>query len=181
MDKSRGAFKVPRRASQENQAPTLIIVKDFNSGCFIDIAEQMDKTNVLGSLLFCSQRQNIFLFKQSHHSSWCSPGYTHADREPQACVMWHQKWTEECTGAHSPASASNGTWGKLLALSKSLHLNWCNLVIIVKIKAISQGFCETQILRCSKALVKVSKTCMGFLGEWADPRYSILFLLVFSF
>lgn len=70
MDKSRRVAKVPRRkASQENQAPTLIIVKDCNSECFIDRAEQMDKTNVLGSLLFCSQRQNIFLFKQSHHSS----------------------------------------------------------------------------------------------------------------
>ena len=69
MHKSRRAVKVPRRkASQENQAPTLIIVKDFNSECFIDRAEQMDKTNVLGSLLFCSQRQNIFLFKQSHRA-----------------------------------------------------------------------------------------------------------------
>ena len=70
MDKSRGAAKVPRRrASQENQALTLIIAKDCNSECFIDRAEQMDKTNVLGSLLFCRQRQNIFLLKQSHHSS----------------------------------------------------------------------------------------------------------------
>ena len=61
MHKSRRAVKVPRRkASQENQAPTLIIVKDFNSECFIDRAEQVDKTNVLGSLLFCSQRQSIF-------------------------------------------------------------------------------------------------------------------------
>ena len=66
MDKSRGAAKVPRRrASQENQAPTLISVKDCNSECFIDRAEQVDKTNVLGSLLFCSQRQSIFLFTQS--------------------------------------------------------------------------------------------------------------------
>ena len=70
MHTSRRAAKVPRRkASQENQAPTLIIVKDFNSEYFIHRAEQVDKTNVLGSLLFCSQRQSIFLFKQSHHSS----------------------------------------------------------------------------------------------------------------
>ena len=70
MDKSRRVAKVPRRkVSQENQAPTLIIVKDCNSEYFIDRAEQVDKTSVLGSLLFCSQRQNIFLFKQSHHSS----------------------------------------------------------------------------------------------------------------
>ena len=70
MNKSRRAVKVPRRkASQENQAPTLIIAKDYNRACFIDRAEQVDKTNVLGSLLFCSERQNIFLFKQSHHSS----------------------------------------------------------------------------------------------------------------
>ena len=42
MDKSRGAAKVPRRrASQENQAPTLIIVKDCSSECFIDRAEQV--------------------------------------------------------------------------------------------------------------------------------------------
>ena len=61
MHKSRRAVKVPRsKASQENQAPTLIIVKDFNSECFIDKAEQVDKTSALGSLLFCSQRQNIF-------------------------------------------------------------------------------------------------------------------------
>ena len=61
MNKSRRAVRVPRRkASQQNQAPTLIIVKDFNSECFIDRAEQVDKTNVLGSLLFCSQRQSIF-------------------------------------------------------------------------------------------------------------------------
>ena len=26
-------------------------------------------------------------------------------------------------GAQSPASANNGTWGKLFALSKSLHLH----------------------------------------------------------
>ena len=70
MHKSRRAVAVPRRkASQENQAPTLMTVTDCNSECFIDRAEQVDKTNVLGSLLFCSQRQNIFLFKQSHHSS----------------------------------------------------------------------------------------------------------------
>ena len=79
MYKSRRAVKVPRRkASQENQAPTLMTVTDCNSECFIDRAEQVDKTNVLGSLLFCSQRQNIFLFNHSHHSSCCGPGYTHA-------------------------------------------------------------------------------------------------------
>ena len=83
MHKSRRAVKFPRRTSSlENQAPTLIIVKDFKSECFIDRAEQVDKTNVLGSLLFCSQRQNIFRFRQDHHSSWYGPGYTHADREP---------------------------------------------------------------------------------------------------
>ena len=88
MHKSRRAVKVPgRKASQENQAPTLIIVKDCNSACFIDRAEQVEKTSVLRSLLFCSQRQNIFLFKQSHHRSCCGPGYTHADQEPQTCVM----------------------------------------------------------------------------------------------
>ena len=44
MHKSRRAVKVSRRkASQENQAPTLIIVRDCNSECFIDRAEQMDK------------------------------------------------------------------------------------------------------------------------------------------
>ena len=44
MHKSRRAVKVPRRkASQENQAPTLIIVKDFNSEYFIHRAEQVDK------------------------------------------------------------------------------------------------------------------------------------------
>ena len=61
MHKSRRAVKFPRsKASQENQAPTLIIVKDVNSECFIDRAEQVDKTSALGSLLFCSQRQNNF-------------------------------------------------------------------------------------------------------------------------
>ena len=88
MHKSRRAIKVSRRKTiQENQAPTLIIVRDCNSECFIDRAEQVDKTSVLRSLLFRSQRQNIFLFKQSHHSSCCGPGYTHADRGPLACVM----------------------------------------------------------------------------------------------
>ena len=82
MHISRRAVKVPRRkASQQNQAPTLIIVKDCNSECFIDRAEQVDKTSALGSLLFCSQRQNNFFFKQSHHSSCCGPAYIHADRE----------------------------------------------------------------------------------------------------
>ena len=80
IHKSRRAVMVPRRkASQENQAPTLI-VKEFNSEYFIDRAEQVDKTNALGSLQFCSQRQNIFLFQHSHHSFRCGPGYTHADR-----------------------------------------------------------------------------------------------------
>ena len=61
MHTSRRAAKVPRRkASQENQAPTLIIVKDCSSECFIDRAERVDKTNVLGSLLFFSQRQVFF-------------------------------------------------------------------------------------------------------------------------
>ena len=83
MHKSRRAVKFPRRTSTlENQAPTLIIVKDFKSDCFTDRAEQVDKTNFLGRLLFCSQRQNIFHFRQDHHSSWYGPGYTHADREP---------------------------------------------------------------------------------------------------
>ena len=58
MHKSRRAAKVPRRkASQENQAPTLMTVTDCNSECFIDRTEQVDKTNVLGSLLFRSQRK----------------------------------------------------------------------------------------------------------------------------
>ena len=83
IHKSRRPVKVTRRkARKENQAPKLIIVKDFNSECFVDRAEQVGKTNVLGSLLFCSQRENIFLYKQSHHSSWYGPGYTHADRKP---------------------------------------------------------------------------------------------------
>ena len=70
MLKSTRVVKLPRsKVGQENQAPTLIIVKDFKSECFIDRAEQVDKTNVLGSLLFCSQRQNIFRFRQDHHSS----------------------------------------------------------------------------------------------------------------
>ena len=44
MNKSRRAVKVPRRkSSQENQAPTLIIVKDCSSECFIDRAEEVDK------------------------------------------------------------------------------------------------------------------------------------------
>ena len=42
----------------------------------------MDKTSVLGSHLLCSQRQNVFHFRQNDHSSLYSPGYTHADREP---------------------------------------------------------------------------------------------------
>ena len=88
MLKSRRVVKLPRsKASQENQAPTLIIVKDINSECFIDREEQVDKTNVLWSLLFCSQRQNIFHLKPSHHSSYVVL-VTHMQTEsPQACVM----------------------------------------------------------------------------------------------
>ena len=78
-----------------------------------------------------------------------------------------RKWTHECAGAQSPASANNGTWGKLLALSKSLHLYYHNLMILVKIKAISQSSCETQILKCFKASGKVSETCMGLL-RWVS-------------
>ena len=60
IHKSRRAVMVPRRkASQENQAPTLI-VKYFNSEYFIDRAEQVDKTNVLGSLCF-AVKDKIFL------------------------------------------------------------------------------------------------------------------------
>ena len=60
MHISRRAVKVPRRkASQQNQAPTLI-VKDFNSECFIDGAEQVDKTNILGSLCFAVKDKIIF-------------------------------------------------------------------------------------------------------------------------
>ena len=88
MHKGRRAVKVPRRkASQENQAPTLMTVRDCSSECFIDRAEQVDKTSVLRRLLFRSQRQTIFLFKESHHSSSCGSGYTHADLGPLACVM----------------------------------------------------------------------------------------------
>ena len=83
MHKSRRAVKLPtRKSSQENQAPTLIIVKDVNSECFIDRAEQVDKTSVVRSLLFCSQRQNIFRLKQSYRSSLYGPRYTHEDQEP---------------------------------------------------------------------------------------------------
>ena len=42
-------------------------------------------------------------------------------------------------------------------------------MIIVKIKAISQGYCETQILRCFKAFGKVSRHACGYEGELADP------------
>ena len=91
-----------------------------------------------------------------------------------------RRWTDECIGAQSPASANNGTWGKLLALSKSWHLHYHNLMIIVKIKAISQGSCETQILRCFKAFGKVSKTCMGLLRWASRSKVEYPFSLVFS-
>ena len=59
MNKSRRAVKVPRRkASQENH--TLIIVRDCNSECFIDRAEQVDKTYVLGSLCFAVKDKIVF-------------------------------------------------------------------------------------------------------------------------
>ena len=89
IHKSRRAVTLPRRkSSQENQAPTLIIVKDFHSECFVDRAEQVHKTSALGSPLFFSQRQNIFRFKQSQHSSWCGPCNIMQTESPQACVMW---------------------------------------------------------------------------------------------
>ena len=78
-----------------------------------------------------------------------------------------RKWTDDCIGAQSPPSANNGTWGKLFALSKALHLHQHKLMIILKMNVISQGYCETQLLRCFKALGKVSKTCMG-LRRWVS-------------
>ena len=70
MDKSRRAAKVPRRkASQENQAPTLIIVKDYNRACFIDRAEQVDKNQCSRVTAVLQSRTKYFFFKQSHHSS----------------------------------------------------------------------------------------------------------------
>ena len=90
------------------------------------------------------------------------------------------KWTDDCIGAQSPPSANNGTWGKLFALSKSLHLLYHNLMIIVKMNAISQGYCEMQILRYFKLLGKYQRHAWGYEAELADPRYSILFLIVFS-
>ena len=209
----------------------------------------MDETNVPGSLLFCSQRQSIFLFtynfiiicnyvtykimlhtkntyniiygtscqsrfdawywmlvagalgrprgmvwggRREEGSGWGTHIYLwriHFDiwqnqynivsrviTAPDVVLVTHmqteghrhvwcdiRKWTDECAGAQSPASANNGTWGKLLALSKSLHLYYHNLMILVKIKAISQSSCETQILKCFKAFGKVSKTFMGLL------------------
>ena len=61
MHKSRRAIKVSRRKTiQENQAPTLIIVRDCNSECFIDRAEQVDKTNILGLLCFAVKDKIVF-------------------------------------------------------------------------------------------------------------------------
>ena len=70
MHKSIRDVSLPRRkSSQENQASTLIIVKDFNGEYFTDRAEQVDKTSILGSGLFCSKRENIFYPKQRCHNS----------------------------------------------------------------------------------------------------------------
>ena len=62
MHKSRRAVKVPRRkASQENQAPTLIIVKDCNSECFIDRAEKVHiKTMFQGHCCFAVKDKILF-------------------------------------------------------------------------------------------------------------------------
>ena len=62
MDKSRGAAKVPRRrASQENQALTLIIAKDCNSECFKDRAEQVHiKTMFQGHCCFAVKDKILF-------------------------------------------------------------------------------------------------------------------------
>ena len=48
-------------------------------------------------------------------------------------------------------------------------------MIIMKMKAISQGYCETQILRCLKLLGKYQKHTWGYEGELAGPRYSVFF------
>ena len=88
MDKSRRAAKVPRRrASQENQAPTLIIVKDCNSECFIDRAERVDKTNVLGHCCFVVKDKIFFYLSRVITAPNVVP-VTHMQTEsPQACVM----------------------------------------------------------------------------------------------
>ena len=88
MHKSRRTVKVPRRkASQQNQAPTLIIVRDCNSECFIDRAEQVDKTNVLGSLCF-AVKDKIFFSLSRVITASAVVLVTHMQTEgPLACVM----------------------------------------------------------------------------------------------
>ena len=62
MNKSRRAVKVPRRkAGQENQAPTLIIVKDCNSECYRQSRTSAYKTNVLGSAVLQSKTKYFSL------------------------------------------------------------------------------------------------------------------------
>ena len=61
MDKSRIATKVPRRkANQENQAPTLITVKDFNSECFIDEQNKWIKPMFQGHCCFAVKDKIFF-------------------------------------------------------------------------------------------------------------------------
>ena len=88
MHKSRRTVKVPRRkASQQNQAPTLTIVRDCNSECFIDRAEQVDKTNVLGSLCFAVKDKIFFSLSRVITASTVVL-VTHMQTEgPLACVM----------------------------------------------------------------------------------------------
>ena len=88
MHKSRRAIKVSRRKTiQENQAPTLIIVRDCNSECFIDRAEQVDKTNVLGSLCF-AVKDKIFFSLSRVITAPDVVLVTHMQTEgPLACVM----------------------------------------------------------------------------------------------
>ena len=88
MHKSRRTVKVPRRkASQQNQAPTLITVRDCNSECFIERAEQVDKTNVLGSLCF-AVKDKIFFSLRRVITAPDVVLVTHMQTEgPLACVM----------------------------------------------------------------------------------------------
>ena len=69
-----------------NQAPTLI-VKEFNSEYFIDRAEQVDKTNVLGSLCF-AVKDKIFFSLSRVITASAVVLVTHMQTEgPLACVM----------------------------------------------------------------------------------------------
>lgn len=91
------------RLARRTQAPTLIIVRDGNSECFVDRAEQeWIKPMLLGSLCFWSKTKYFSLSCREFYSQLTSVVLvTHMQTRAHRHVWCDipRKWTDECIGA----------------------------------------------------------------------------------